>query len=240
MSFDGAPDGDWVIGLEALERSGRDRLLVRPTAVDDAVAAIGPERLATLIYTSGTTGPPKEFGGPRQLDLRRLAIQALGLLWPDDSQYPWLPLSHSFGEVPLSAQLAIGFATAVDGRIPKLVDNLAVIRPTFMAGADLREGPALGHGAGRRRDQGRRIFDRSMTVGRRVAARRRAGWEPGGLSGWSTPSPTACNRCCATGSAAGCASVSGSAALSAEVASSSTPPACSSSRWPWPYRRPAS
>ena len=83
----------------------------------------------------------------------------------------------------LSAQLAIGFATAVDGRIPKLVDNLAVIRPTFMAGADIFE--KVQHrvtelaGGGIRR----RIFDRPMTVGRRVAARRRAGWEPGGLLG---------------------------------------------------------
>lgn len=56
VTFDG---GGWVIGLAALERAGRDHLLVRPAAVDDAVEAVGPERLATLIYTSGTTGRPK-------------------------------------------------------------------------------------------------------------------------------------------------------------------------------------
>ena len=58
VSFDGAPDGDWVIGLEALEQSGRDRLLVRPTAVDDAVARSGPSGWPPS-STPGTTGPPE-------------------------------------------------------------------------------------------------------------------------------------------------------------------------------------
>ena len=32
-----------------------------------------------------------------------------------------------------AAQLQIGFTTAVDGRVDKLVENLAVVRPTFVA-----------------------------------------------------------------------------------------------------------
>ena len=35
----------------------------------------------------------------------------------------------------LAAQLQIGFASAVDGRIDKIVENLALVKPTFMAGA---------------------------------------------------------------------------------------------------------
>ena len=42
-------------------------------------------------------------------------------------------MAHSFGKVLISTQLAIGFPTAVDGRIPKIIENLAVVRPTFMA-----------------------------------------------------------------------------------------------------------
>ena len=34
----------------------------------------------------------------------------------------------------IAAQLRIGFATAVDGRIDKIVENLAAVHPTFMAG----------------------------------------------------------------------------------------------------------
>jgi long-chain acyl-CoA synthetase len=183
VTFDGTPDDGWVIGLAELERLGRDHLDGRPTAVDDAVAEVGPESLATLIYTSGTTGQPK---GVRLVHdnwtYEGAAIQALELLSPDDVQYLWLPLSHSFGKVLLSAQLAVGFASAVDGRIPKLVDNLAVIRPTFMAGAP-RVFEKVQHRVAEMAGGGlkRRVFDWSMGVGRRVAALLRAGEAPTGL-----------------------------------------------------------
>jgi long-chain acyl-CoA synthetase len=45
-----------------------------------------------------------------------------------------LPLSHVFGKA-LIASADIGFTTAVDGRIDKIVENLAVVQPTFMCGA---------------------------------------------------------------------------------------------------------
>jgi long-chain acyl-CoA synthetase len=180
VRLDGAGVDDWVVSLAEFERAGRDHLAAYPTAVDDTVAAIGPERLATLMYTSGTTGRPK---GVRLVHdnwvYEAMAIRALELLGPDDLQYLFLPLSHSFGKVLLSAQLAVGFASAVDGRIPKLVDNLAAVRPTFMAGPP-RVFEKVQHrvtelaGGGARR----RVFDWSMGVGRRAARRRRAGASP--------------------------------------------------------------
>ncbi len=44
-------------------------------------------------------------------------------------------MAHSFGKVLLSTQLACGFATAIDGRVDKIVDNLGVVKPTFMGAA---------------------------------------------------------------------------------------------------------
>ncbi|HEY0775033.1 MAG TPA: AMP-binding protein, partial [Nocardioidaceae bacterium] len=60
--------------------------------------------------------------------------EALGILSREDLQYLWLPMSHSFGKMLAAVQLRIGFPTAVDGRIDRIVENLAVVRPTFMAG----------------------------------------------------------------------------------------------------------
>jgi long-chain acyl-CoA synthetase len=134
--LEGAGTGDRELSLDQLAERGRALLAEDPGAVDRVVGAIGPEDLATLIYTSGTTGRPK---GVRLVQdnwtYEAAAVAALGILQPGDLQYLWLPLSHSFGKVLLAAQLEIGFASAVDGRIDKIVENLAGVRPTFMAGA---------------------------------------------------------------------------------------------------------
>lgn len=134
--FDGTPDGDWVISLDQLEADGAAYLADHPTAVEDRVEGTTPQHLATLIYTSGTTGRPK---GVRLLHdswtYEGASITALGILSEDDLQFLWLPMAHSFGKVLLSTQLDVGFPTAVDGRVPKIVENLAIVNPTFMGAA---------------------------------------------------------------------------------------------------------
>ncbi len=135
VTFDGHADGEWVLGLPDLVALGARHLVDHPSAVDDAVAAIGPEHLATLIYTSGTTGQPKGVELPHRCwTYIGAAAEGLDILSPDDLQFLWLPLSHSFGKMLEAVQLQIGFPTAVDGRLDRIVDNLAVVRPTFMAG----------------------------------------------------------------------------------------------------------
>jgi long-chain acyl-CoA synthetase len=135
VTFDGQTDGDWVIGLADLEALGARYLLDHPSSVDDAVAAVRPDHLATLIYTSGTTGRPKGVElTHRCWTYLGAGAEAIGILRADDLHYLWLPLSHSFGKMLAAVQLQIGFPTAVDGRIDKLLDNLAVVRPTIMAG----------------------------------------------------------------------------------------------------------
>ena len=182
VTVDGTPDGDWVIGLDELERRGRKHLAGAPTAVEDAVAGTGPDSLATLIYTSGTTGRPK---GVRLVHdcwtYEGTAIDALGILGPDDVQYLWLPLSHSFGKVLLAAQLAIGFATAVDGRIDKIVENLGVVRPTFMAGAPRIFEKVHARVGGLVEEEGGvklRIFRWAFDTGRAVSRLRQQGKRP--------------------------------------------------------------
>jgi long-chain acyl-CoA synthetase len=136
VTFDGQADGDWVITMDALADLGDKFLADHPEIIETTAKAIAPDQLATLIYTSGTTGRPK---GVRLLHrawvYEGAAIKAQDILDEKDLQFLWLPLAHSFGKVLESAQLACGFATAIDGRVDKIVDNLGVVKPTFMGAA---------------------------------------------------------------------------------------------------------
>jgi long-chain acyl-CoA synthetase len=183
VQLDGKVDHPKVIGWADLEKLGRDHLDARPTAVDDVIAAIGPEDLATLIYTSGTTGRPK---GVRLVQdcwtYLGASVEAFDIISADDLQYLWLPLSHVFGKALIAIQLYIGFTTAVDGRIDKIVENLAEVKPTFMCGAPrifekvrARVITTASHGVKAR------IFDWAFGVGRKVSPVRLAGEEPSGL-----------------------------------------------------------
>jgi long-chain acyl-CoA synthetase len=131
-----ARDDDWVITFDDLAGRGRTLLAKDPDAVSRATEAVTPDRLATLIYTSGTTGRPKGVELTHgNWTYEGAAVQAMDLVHRDHVHFLWLPLSHSFGKVLLAAQMQIGFTTAVDGRVDKIVDNLASIRPHLMAGA---------------------------------------------------------------------------------------------------------
>src|SRR3954454_17795030 len=136
VTFDGTVDGDWVIGMGDLEKLGEELLSTSPGVVEERIDATTPESLATLIYTSGTTGRPKGVRLPhRAWTYEGAAIEAQHILDETDLQFLWLPMAHSFGKVLLSTRLACGFPTAVDGRVDKIIDNLAEVRPTFMGAA---------------------------------------------------------------------------------------------------------
>ena len=183
VQIDGKVDHPKVIAWADLERLGRDHLAAHPTAVDDVIAAIQPEDLATLIYTSGTTGRPK---GVRLVQdcwtYLGAAVEAYDIITPDDVQYLWLPLSHVFGKALIAIQIYIGFTTAVDGRIDKIVENLAEVQPTFMCGA-----PRIFEKVRARvmttasRGVKAKIFEWAFGVGRKVSPLRLAGQEPSRL-----------------------------------------------------------
>lgn len=128
------PENEWILPLAELQELGRLEQEREPGAYERRIAAIRPDHLATLIYTSGTTGLPKgvELTHDNWL-FEGEAIEAIALLRPHDLQYLWLPLAHSFGKVLEVAQFRIGFTSAVDGRVDVMFQNLAKIRPTFVA-----------------------------------------------------------------------------------------------------------
>jgi long-chain acyl-CoA synthetase len=132
--FDGDGDGDWVITMDDLRALGEAHLKDAPDSVKERARSVKGDSLATLIYTSGTTGKPKGVElTHKNWTYEGAFVEAVGILTINDVQFLWLPLAHSFGKLLLSLQLQVGFATAVDGRPLKIVENLAVVQPTFMA-----------------------------------------------------------------------------------------------------------
>jgi long-chain acyl-CoA synthetase len=182
VTFDGTPDeGDdpWVVSLHRLEELGEAALADDPELVDRRMDAITPDQLATLIYTSGTTGRPK---GVRlrhsSWTYEGAAVAATGLLNVDDLQYLWLPMAHSFGKVLLTTQLQVGYTTAVDGRVDKIVENLAEVKPTFMGAAPRIFEKAYSRIVTMAHNEGgakAKIFDWACAVGRKVAQLRLEG-----------------------------------------------------------------
>ncbi len=179
-------DGDdWVISTDQLAELGRELLSRDADAVDTRVDALTPEHLSTIIYTSGTTGRPKGVLLPHDAFVYEgAAVDSMSILGEDDLQFLWLPLSHVFGKLLLVLPLQIGFPTAIDGRIDKIVDNLAVIKPTFMGAA-----PRIFEKAYARvsmmfeQESGvkRRLIDWALGVGAQVSALRERGEEPSGM-----------------------------------------------------------
>ena len=185
--IDGTPDAgakDWAITLADLEAAGAAHLKNDPKAVDDVVKGIKGEHLATLIYTSGTTGKPK---GVRLLHecwaYTADAMDATKLMTADDVQYLWLPMSHSFGKVLMAGHIASGSVCAVDGRIPKIVENLATVKPTVMAAVPrifekvynkIVEGAKVG-------GMKQKIFEWAVATGRKGSQLRQQGKTPGGM-----------------------------------------------------------
>ncbi|MFH8390981.1 AMP-dependent synthetase/ligase [Streptomyces sp. NPDC018036] len=134
IDAEGVETEDWVLTLADLEARGAAYLEKHPELIKERVGAITADQLATLIYTSGTTGRPKGVRLPHDnWSYMARAISGTGLVTQADVQYLWLPLAHVFGKVLTSGQIAVGHVTAVDGRVDKIIENLPVVRPTYMA-----------------------------------------------------------------------------------------------------------
>jgi long-chain acyl-CoA synthetase len=181
---DGSDDG-WVVSWSDLQAKGEAWIEANPNGLTEVLDRLSPDRLSTLIYTSGTTGRPKGVELTHDCWMYTgEAIDSVQLLTSDDKQYLWLPLSHSFGKMLETLVIAIGIPTAVDGRIDKIVENLAVVRPTFMAAAPRifeKVYNKVVSGAQQAGGLKLSIFRWALGVGRAASKEMQAGREPAGL-----------------------------------------------------------
>jgi long-chain acyl-CoA synthetase len=100
------------------------------------VAAVSPDpgQVAGFIYTSGTTGKPKgALLSHRNIMSNIEATHELFELSPDDRYLSFLPWAHSYGQtVELHTLLSWGASLAINDELPRLLDNLAEVKPTVL------------------------------------------------------------------------------------------------------------
>lgn len=185
--IDGQPDAadPWMMTLAELEKQGEAWDQANPGGYERIGASVGRDDIATLIYTSGTTGRPKGvILTHANWVYEGWAIEQMDLLRSDDKQYLFLPLAHSFAKVLEIGFIYVGCPTAIDGDLDKLVDNLAVAKPTVM-GAVPRVFEKVYNkvvtGAKEAGGLKYKIFLWAVEVGRQVSALRQNRREPTGF-----------------------------------------------------------
>ncbi|XP_072150806.1 long chain acyl-CoA synthetase 6, peroxisomal isoform X7 [Setaria viridis] len=94
-----------------------------------------PEDVDTICYTSGTTGTPKGAVISHENLIANVAGSNLNIkFYPSDVYISYLPLAHIYERVNQVALLHCGVAVGFyQGDNLKLMDDLAVLRPTVFA-----------------------------------------------------------------------------------------------------------
>jgi long-chain acyl-CoA synthetase len=129
------PTSRFVQSMAELRAAGRQWGLAHPGELDAHAETVAPESLFTIIYTSGTTGVPKGVVLTHDNMVAGVcsAIRAMEIDG-QDLQYLFLPLAHVLGRELEWATIQIGCETAFSRGTLQIKEDLAMVRPTFMAG----------------------------------------------------------------------------------------------------------
>ncbi len=134
VSFEAA-DRDDVISWRAFLAAGVRALGRGTTELEQRVAQLRGDDLATIMYTSGTTGNPKGVMLTHANLLSNAAsVAEHGHIEEDRTVLSWLPYSHIYGRlVDHYVSLAAGCTLALAESQEALVQNLAEIEPHFFS-----------------------------------------------------------------------------------------------------------
>ncbi|NMO22072.1 long-chain fatty acid--CoA ligase [Pyxidicoccus fallax] len=117
--------------LEHLQQRGDE---VDEARLDERLAALRTDALATLIYTSGTTGRPRgcelTHGNIRSNALQ-VRVYAGGMVTGGDTTFLFLPLAHALAKILFLAAMEMGLTVAFASSAGKVVEELSLVRPAW-------------------------------------------------------------------------------------------------------------
>ncbi|MGI9595177.1 MAG: AMP-dependent synthetase/ligase [Acidimicrobiales bacterium] len=167
-----------------IESGDLDELIERGQPVsdellDERLAAISPDDVATIIYTSGTTGRPKGCVLSHhnlQVNVEQVTDALAGSVGPGDTVLLFLPLAHVLTKTTALFCLASGVKAAFGTSMNNLPEEFAMVRPTLIAAVP-RVFEKVFSKAQRSAEVDRKgpIFDRAATVAIRWSRQRAAG-----------------------------------------------------------------
>ncbi len=181
-----ADAGQGSISTEQLVELGA---AVPDHVVDDRVASVAPDSMASLVYTSGTTGPPKACILTHQnfMEATRALEERLDLTRTDApiDFFMFLPLAHVFARITQVFTLDLGGTIIYWQRDPlRLLDDIRESRPTYFSSVPRvweKIYTAATSGIADQPRLKRAIFNWSLGVGHRVRELERSGRTPGGV-----------------------------------------------------------
>ena len=161
LTLDGDRPGD---GFEELRTSADSAAAAR---VDERIAGIRHDDVATLVYTSGTTGRPKGCvltHGNLIWEVRQVIAKAGDLLTPGGSTLMFLPLAHILARVVQIACVTRGVKIAFSSGIAQLLPELALVKPEFVFSVPRVFEKVFNTAQGNATGVKRKLFDRAVTV----------------------------------------------------------------------------
>jgi long-chain acyl-CoA synthetase len=160
-------------GLGALAAAGDG---VTAADVDERIAGVTHDSLATLIYTSGTTGRPKGCVLTQGNMCTNVAqsLQAWdSALHDDDTLLLFLPLAHSFAKIVFLICVERGIKIAFATDQPSVPEELPMVAPTLLVGVPRVYERVYNKAAQKAAREGKsRIFGKAVDVAANQARQR--------------------------------------------------------------------
>lgn len=165
-----------AVSLNDLEKAGAKLKEENPHLLENLIAAVQPDDVATLIYTSGTTGEPKGV----MLSHTNIVSNTIDAgekyeFSKDDKSLSVLPLSHVFERSAMYLYILNGMAVHYAESIEKVPDNLQEVRPTIFVGVPRIFEKVYAKAklkASQSSELKEKIFDWAIETGKEVALRK--------------------------------------------------------------------